>query len=108
MPTDSNFKRLPANPAAEVVIWVEGNPLKARAGESVAAAVLAAGIGPTRTTPVSTSPRAPYCMMGVCFECLMEINGQENTQGCMTPVEEGMQVHFQQGMRNVPEVEDNA
>lgn len=108
MPTDSNFKRLPANAAAEVVIWVEGKPLKARAGESVAAAVLAAGLGPTRTTPVSASPRAPYCMMGVCFECLMEIDGQENTQGCMTTVAEGMQVQFQRGMRNVPEVEDNA
>lgn len=108
MPSDSNFKRLPANPSAEVVIWVEGHPIKARSGESVAAAVLAAGLGPTRTTPVSTSPRAPYCMMGVCFECLMEIDGEENTQGCMTPVEEGMQVQFQQGIRNVPEVEDDA
>ena len=108
MPTDSNFKRLPANPSAEVVIWVEGAPLKARSGESVAAAVLAAGLGPTRTTPVSTSPRSPYCMMGVCFECLMEIDGQANTQGCMTPVVEGMQVQFQHGIRNVPEVEDDA
>jgi len=38
-------------------------------------------------------------MMGVCFECLMEINGRANTQACMTPVEEGMQVLFQQGAR---------
>ncbi|WP_210395549.1 (2Fe-2S)-binding protein [Motiliproteus sediminis] len=99
MASDSAFKRLPANPAAVVNIWVEGQPITARAGESVAAAVLAAGLGPTRTTPVSAAPRAPYCMMGVCFECLMEIDGQPNSQGCMTQVSEGMQVRFQQGAR---------
>ncbi len=101
MPNDSAFKRLPSNPAAEVSFRVEGQPVTARAGESVAAAVLAAGLGPTRTTPVSASPRAPYCMMGVCFECLMVIDGQPNTQGCMTPVAEGMEVDFQHGARAV-------
>ncbi|WP_421867000.1 (2Fe-2S)-binding protein [Motiliproteus sp.] len=102
MATVSNFKRLPANAAAEVCIWVEGQPVTAREGESVAAAVLAAGLGPTRTTPVSDSARSPYCMMGVCFECLMEIDGQANSQGCMTAVGEGMQVRFQRGIRAVP------
>lgn len=99
MPNDSAFKRLPVNPSDTVQLWVEGQPVNARRGESVAAAVLSAGLGPTRTTPVSGSPRAPYCMMGVCFECLMEIDGRANTQGCMTPVAQGMQVRFQQGAR---------
>ncbi|MEH6470489.1 MAG: (2Fe-2S)-binding protein [Halopseudomonas sp.] len=103
MPNDSAFKRLPSTPSAEVSFRVEGQPVTARAGESVAAAVLAAGLGPTRTTPVSESPRAPYCMMGVCFECLMVIDGQPNTQGCMTPVAEGMEVRFQQGARALME-----
>ena len=103
MASDSAFKRLPANPADSVEIWVEGQAVIARAGDSVAAAVLAAGLGPTRTTPVSGSPRAPYCMMGVCFECLMEIDGQPNTQGCMTPVADGMKVRFQQGARDISE-----
>ncbi|WP_207061616.1 (2Fe-2S)-binding protein [Motiliproteus sp. SC1-56] len=99
MPSDSAFKRLPATPSETVQLWVEGQAVNARRGESVAAAVLAAGLGPTRTTPVSGAPRAPYCMMGICFECLMEIDGRPNTQGCMTPVAEGMQVRFQHGAR---------
>lgn len=99
MPSGSAFKRLPANPSDTVQLWVEGQPVTARRGESVAAAVLAAGLGPTRTTPVSGAPRAPYCMMGVCFECPMEIDGRPNTQACMTSVTEDMQVRFQQGAR---------
>lgn len=99
MPSGSAFKRLPANPSDTVQFWVEGQQVTARRGDSVAAAVLAAGLGPTRTTPVTGAPRAPYCMMGVCFECLMEIDGRPNTQGCMTSVTEGMQVRFQQGAR---------
>ena len=99
MANDSTFNRLATAPATSVTLWIEGQAVKARAGDSVAAAVLSAGLGPSRTTPVSGSPRAAYCMMGVCFECLMEINGRANTQACMTPVEEGMQVLFQQGAR---------
>lgn len=103
MLNDSAFKRLPSSAADMVSFRVEGQIVTARAGESVAAAVLAAGLGPTRTTPVSDSPRAPYCMMGACFECLMVIDGQPNTQGCMTPVAEGMVVGFQHGARAVTE-----
>ena len=103
MPNDSAFKRLPSIATETVSLRVEGQIVTARAGESVAAAVLAAGLGPTRTTPVSDSPRAPYCMMGACFECLMVIDGQPNSQGCMTPVVEGMEVGFQHGARAVME-----
>ena len=103
MLNDSAFKRLPSITAETVNFRVEGQLVTARAGESVAAAVLAAGLGPTRTTPVSNSPRAPYCMMGVCFECLMVIDGQPNSQSCMIPVVEGMEVGFQHGARAVME-----
>jgi len=41
----------------------------------VAAAVLGSNLDAVRTTPVSGEPRMPYCLMGVCFECLMEIDG---------------------------------
>jgi NADH dehydrogenase/NADH:ubiquinone oxidoreductase subunit G len=40
-------------------------------------------------------------MMGVCFECLVEIDGIPNQQACMTPVKEGMQVRLQKGARGV-------
>ena len=84
-----------------VAITVDGEKVEARAGESVAAAVLAHADGATRTPPVSGAPRAPYCMMGVCFECLMEIDGQPNRQACMVRVRDGMTVKRQQGARDM-------
>jgi len=68
-----------------------------RAGDSVAAALLAAGVGTTRLNPADGSPRAPYCMMGVCFECLMVIDGVASRQACLTAARDGMIVALQDG-----------
>jgi len=46
---------------------------------------------------VSAAPRCPYCLMGTCFECLVEIDGEPNRQACMTPVAPGMRVAVQRG-----------
>ena len=86
-----------------VAITVDGEKVEARAGESVAAAVLAHADGATRTPPVSGAPRAPYCMMGVCFECLVEIDGVPNRQACLVPVAEGMVVRRQDGAVRISE-----
>lgn len=101
MPTDSRFNRLPVSEKGLVSICVEGQTISALEGESVAAAVLQAGVRPTRTTPVTGSGRAPFCLMGVCFDCLMEIDGKPNTQACMTEVRDGMVVNIQRGARQV-------
>jgi predicted molibdopterin-dependent oxidoreductase YjgC len=82
---------------ARLTIFLDGEPVAAVAGETVAAALLAHGLDHGRATPVSGSPRAPYCMMGVCFECLMEIDGAANRQACMVPATEGMRVRRQRG-----------
>jgi predicted molibdopterin-dependent oxidoreductase YjgC len=84
-------------PQAWVTVHIEGLPVKARSGDSVAVAMLAAGVAVFRETPVSGAPRAPLCLMGVCFECLVEIDGRPNMQACMVPVAEGMQVRRQHG-----------
>jgi sarcosine oxidase subunit alpha len=95
------FKRLPDDARAAVTIHLDGEPVTAREGDTVAAAMLAAGVDHTRTTPVSGAPRLPYCMMGVCFDCLMEIDGVPNRQACLVCVRDGMQVRRQQGARRV-------
>jgi D-hydroxyproline dehydrogenase subunit gamma len=95
------FVRLPEVDASTVSITVEGNEVKAAVGDSVAAALLAAGFDHCRTTPISGAPRAPYCMMGVCFECLVIIDGIGNRQGCLVPVSEGMRVELQRGKRDI-------
>ena len=93
------FHRLPSAAAEIVTISVDGRPVAARKGDSVAAAMLAAGIVQNRTTPVSAAPRGPYCMMGVCFECLVMIDGIGSRQGCMTLGADGMVVETQLGKR---------
>lgn len=89
------FKRLDENPAAKVTISIDGMPFEVPAGETVAAAVLASGIRHTRTTAVSESPRAPFCLMGVCYECLMIIDGKPNQRACREYVSDGMKIECQ-------------
>jgi predicted molibdopterin-dependent oxidoreductase YjgC len=86
---------------ANLTIWFDGTAVPARSGDSIAVALLAAGVTTTRTTPVSGAPRGPYCMMGACFECLAVVDGRANVQTCMTPVREGMQVERQDGARAI-------
>ena len=95
------FARLPETGVKTVSLTIEGKRVDARPGDTVAAATLAAGVEHCRTTPISGAPRAPYCMMGVCFECLVTIDGVGNRQGCLVPVAEGMQVELQKGKREI-------
>jgi D-hydroxyproline dehydrogenase subunit gamma len=93
------FERLAGYGGTDVVITVDGDAMRAKTGDSVAAAMLAAGIMASRTTPVSRAPRGPFCLMGVCFDCLVSIDGVGNRQGCLVAVREGMQVATQRGRR---------
>ena len=93
------FRRLVEPERQSVRIVVDGRPIAAAPGDSVAAALLAAGVLACRTTPVSGAPRAPYCMMGVCFECLVAIDGVGSRQACLTRVRDGMAIETQQGKR---------
>jgi D-hydroxyproline dehydrogenase subunit gamma len=94
------FERLQLDPGeGGVTVYIGGEPHRARATDSVAAAMLAANVERCRTTPVTGAPRAPYCMMGVCFECLVTIDDVGNRQGCLIPVSEGMRVDTQKGKR---------
>lgn len=77
----------------------DGHNLIGREGDSVASALLGAGIKASRTHSVTDEQRAPYCMMGTCFECLVEINGVANLQGCQVKLTEGLRVCIQRGAR---------
>ena len=89
------FHRL-ENAAPELVeLNLDGQAVSVPAGISVAAALLYLDAVPTRRSPLSGSPRAPYCMMGVCFDCLMEIDGQANQQACQVIVSMDMRLRRQ-------------
>ncbi len=78
--------------APQVTIQFDGAPMTVPQGSNLAAALLAAGIRTFRQSPVSGAPRAPHCMMGVCFECLVDIDGVSR-QACMVDVSEGLVVN---------------
>jgi hypothetical protein len=92
-------RREPGPGALEVL--VEGRRVLVPAGASAAAAFLVAGVASIRESPVDGAPRAPYCMMGVCFECLAEIDGVPNRQSCMVEARPGMQINRQLGARKL-------
>ena len=95
------FKRTVDVSSPKVTMTVDGSEIEAREGDMVAGAMLAAGILQFRTTPVSGAPRGPLCMMGVCFECLVTIDGVGSRQACLTPVRAGMNIETQHGRREL-------
>ena len=88
-------------PAATVLVVLEGRTVRVPFGASAAAAVLVAGFRSIRETPVDGSERAPYCMMGICFDCLAEIDGVPNRQSCMVEARLGMQIRRQIRARRI-------
>lgn len=79
-------------PGAPVTLLVDGQPVAARRGQTVAAALLAHGRTVLRHTRNAGKPRGMYCAMGVCFDCVMTIDGHAGVRACMTRVEDGMHV----------------
>lgn len=94
------FQKTETN-SALVTIHFDGRALRVPADVTVAAALLGENIIQIRNSVVGNQPRAPYCLMGVCFECLVTIDGIQNRQACMTLVREGMVIASQNGGRQV-------
>jgi predicted molibdopterin-dependent oxidoreductase YjgC len=84
-----------------LTLTIDGQPVAAEPGESVAAVLLRQQTPTSRSTPVHGSLRAPYCMMGVCFDCLAVVDGVASTQSCLATVCEGMRVERQFGRPSV-------
>jgi len=85
------FRKLHKN-SETIKILFEGSSLDVVEGQTVAAALLTEGHLFFRNSEISGQPRAPYCMMGVCYECMLEIDGQSSQQACLIPVREGMKI----------------
>ena len=79
----------------------ENRDIIAQASDSVAAALLGADVIVFREQPDSGTQRGPFCMIGNCFDCLLEIDGEPNRQACQEKVREGMQVKRQLGFRKL-------
>jgi hypothetical protein len=105
MSTKSLFQplsRAGTSPPDCLDIILNGQVLQVPRCSSIAASLLAAGVLRFRNSPVSGAARAPYCMMGVCFECLLEIDGVPNRQGCLVNVVAGMRIRTQDDLPGLP------
>lgn len=94
------FKKLHDPSADGATVYIDGVPVIAEPGEYAATVLLREAEPWARTTPVSEVRRAPYCMMGVCFDCLALVDGAL-VQTCLTPVYDGMKIERQLGRRRV-------
>lgn len=94
MATSPLFRSLEAS-TSKVLIEFDGKQIRVADDTSLAAALLEAGVDVTRKTAVSGASRTAYCMMGVCFECLVEIDGVSR-QACQVRTHAGLKVtsHF--------------
>ncbi len=97
----SMFRKLHDTAPSKLTVYIDGEPVDAEPGETAAAVLLRQKTPASRTTPVLGSLRAPFCMMGVCFDCLAIVDGAASTQSCMVTVREGMCIERQFGRWNV-------
>ncbi|MDP6564989.1 MAG: (2Fe-2S)-binding protein, partial [Alphaproteobacteria bacterium] len=77
------FKRLPEADEATIEFHFDGQAYRAVAGDSLAAALLANGIGQFGRNAADNSPRGPHCMIGNCFDCLVLLADGRTAQACL-------------------------
>jgi aerobic-type carbon monoxide dehydrogenase small subunit (CoxS/CutS family) len=68
----------------EVTFTFAGRTIRARSGQSIGAALWAAGIRRFRDTRRLGRPRGIYCGIGQCFDCLVRVNGGPPVRACIT------------------------
>jgi hypothetical protein len=74
-----------------------GEEITAEPGQSIGAALIAAGYRSWRTTRHGGAPRGLFCGIGICFDCLVTVNGQPNQRACLIEAGDGDQVEPQEG-----------
>jgi predicted molibdopterin-dependent oxidoreductase YjgC len=83
--------------AGTVRFWLDGEPCSAPEGQSLVAALVRHGVWQMSRNPVTGGARGPHCGMGVCFECVVSVDGSHGVRSCMARVREGLQVRTAAG-----------
>ena len=89
---DGVCDRIAERRESAIAVTVDGRPVTAFAGETVATVLLAEGIRVFRYTAKRGEPRGVFCGMGVCYECLVTVDGVPNVRACVTTVKPGMAI----------------
>jgi predicted molibdopterin-dependent oxidoreductase YjgC len=77
--------------SSAVTVWIDGQPVSAAAGSTVAAALAAAGVSAPHRSPTGT-PRGPLCGMGICFECRITVDGRPHRLACQELCRDGLRI----------------
>ncbi|GHE08609.1 (2Fe-2S)-binding protein [Streptomyces alanosinicus] len=86
-----------ARPGEAFTVLFDDRPVPALPGQTVAAALWAAGVTAWRSTRGAGRPRGVFCGIGVCFDCLVSVNGRPNRRACLVPVQPGDVIRTQEG-----------
>lgn len=86
-----------ARPGPAFTVTFDGRPVEVLPGQTVAAALWAAGVTAWRTTRREGRPRGVFCGIGVCFDCLVTVNGRANQRACLVPAGPGDVIRTQEG-----------
>ena len=81
----------------EIPFTLDGIAMTAIEGQSIAGALIAAGVMSWRRTRLCDRPRGVFCGIGACFDCLITVNGEPNVRACLAQVLEGDRVERQEG-----------
>ena len=82
----------------KIRFYLVGKEMYGYEGDTIAAALMAAGVTTHRHTRKKGTPRGIFCAIGRCTDCVMVVDGQINVRTCITPLKEGMQVQTQYGL----------
>lgn len=89
------------SPKEKLAVTIDGIEHSARSGESVASVLMRSQVPWSQIHPVDGTVRNPYCMMGVCFECLVTINGVQAQRACMTEIQSGMTIQRRKAPKDI-------
>ena len=82
----------------KIRFYLDGKEMYGYEGDTIAAALMAAGVTTHRHTRKKGTPRGIFCAIGRCTDCVMVVDGQINVRTCITPLKEGMKVQTQYGL----------
>ena len=88
-------RRIKGNRGTPITFTFDGESVEAFEGETIAAAILASGQRTLRMTDRGGEPRGLFCNMGICFDCLVEVNGATNQRACQFLAIDGLEIKSQ-------------
>ena len=85
------FVRLNEEVRKEITLYVDGEAIKAKEGDTLMVAILTARKY-LRSSEFDDTKRAGFCLMGACQDCWVWTEEGDRVRSCSTPVSQGIKV----------------